>query len=179
MEGDFDQRPPASTLPGSYMYFVGCLHNKNKKHSDLQDKQKNDSHKGCHFSDHLQDRLLDRIQHSALIRADKASTSVDKLEARIFSGTRNALQEALSFLLKVEMSIEANDPRNILRKGFVLALDRNGIKIESAGGTRVGDRIQMMFADGTIKCGVVEIDRRSNIPGEEEASPAALPDVGS
>ena len=41
------------------------------------------------------------------------------------------------------------------------------------------DRVQMMFADGTIKCGVVEIDRRSNIPGEEEASPAALPDVGS
>lgn len=130
-------------------------------------------------SDHLQDRLLDRIQHSALIRADKASAGVDKLETRIFSGTRNALQEALSFLLKVEMSIEANDPRNILRKGFVLALDRNGIKIESAGGTRVGDRVQMMFADGTIKCGVVEIDRRSNIPGEEEASPAALPDVGS
>ena len=62
------------------------------------------------------------------------------------------------------------DPRGILRKGYVLALDRDGVKMASAAGSRSGDRVQMMFADGTLKCGVIEVIRRDNIPAEEQAT---------
>ena len=119
-------------------------------------------------SSHLLDRLTDRVQHAAGKQVDSASRHLDRIESKVRLGATSALSEAYSFLMKVETRIETTDPRNILRKGFVLALDRDGVKIGPASGSKVGDRVQMMFADGTLKCGVVEIDRRSNIPGEED-----------
>ncbi|MCQ2162016.1 MAG: exodeoxyribonuclease VII large subunit [Bacteroidales bacterium] len=121
-------------------------------------------------SSHLLDRLSDRVQHAAGKQVDRASQHLDRIESKVRLGATTALSEAYSFLMKVETRIETTDPRNILRKGFVLALDRDGVKIGSASGSKVGDRVQMMFADGTLKCGVVEIDRRSNIPGEEDGN---------
>lgn len=121
-------------------------------------------------SSHLLDRLSDRVQHAAGKQVDRASQHLDRIESKVRLGATSALSEAYSFLMKVETRIETTDPRNILRKGFVLALDRDGVKIGSASGSKVGDRVQMMFADGTLKCGVVEIDRRSNIPGEEDGN---------
>ncbi|MGN0202841.1 MAG: exodeoxyribonuclease VII large subunit [Candidatus Cryptobacteroides sp.] len=128
---------------------------------------------------HRLERLSDRIFHTGENRLDRASGGIDRLESRIRLGASAALSEAYSFLMKKEMQIETNDPRNILRKGFVLALDRDGVKIGSASLTRVGDRVQMMFADGTLKCGVVEIDRRSNIPGSGEQGDSALSGTGA
>ena len=46
--------------------------------------------------------------------------------------------------------IEAADPRKILQKGYALALDGRGIVIKGAAGREVGDRVSVMFADGTL-----------------------------
>ncbi|MGN1215212.1 MAG: exodeoxyribonuclease VII large subunit, partial [Candidatus Cryptobacteroides sp.] len=130
-------------------------------------------------SGHRIDLLLAGISRNADRRLSDSEHRLERLRDRIRFGASSALSEAYSFLMKKEMQIETSDPRNILRKGFVLALDRDGVKIGSASGTRVGDRVQMMFADGTLKCGVVEIDRRSNIPGEEDDAVPVLSGLGS
>ena len=79
--------------------------------------------------------------------------------------------------MMVETKIAANDPRTILRKGFVLALDRDGVKMDSATKTRVGDRARMTLADGTVKCGVVEVDLKSNVPGSEDENIPAMSEI--
>ena len=118
---------------------------------------------------HSLERMSDRIMRAGERQVERASSRVDRIETRVRLGASSALSEAWSALMKVETRIESTDPRNILRKGFVLALDRDGVKIGSVSGSKVGDRVQMMFADGTLRCGVVEIDRHSNIPGEEDS----------
>ncbi len=57
--------------------------------------------------------------------------------------------------------IEAADPRRILQKGYALALDGRGVVVKSAAGREVGDRVSVMFADGTLVTEVVGITGRS------------------
>ena len=57
--------------------------------------------------------------------------------------------------------IEAADPRKILQKGYALALDGRGIVIKGAAGREVGDRVSVMFADGTLVTEVVGITGQS------------------
>lgn len=127
--------------------------------------------------EHRLDRLSDRILHGADRSIYKAASSLDRIEQRLRGRVGVVLSGALSHLMMVETKIAANDPRNILRKGFVLALDRDGVKMDSATKTRVGDRVRMMFADGTVKCGVVEVDLKSNVPGKEDDALPAMSEI--
>lgn len=127
--------------------------------------------------EHHLDRLSDRVLHGADRSLYKAGSALDRIEQRLRGRVGVVLSGALSHLMMVETKIAANDPRNILRKGFVLALDRNGVKMDSATKTRVGDRVRMMFADGTVKCGVVEVDLKSNVPGSEDENIPAMSEI--
>lgn len=127
--------------------------------------------------EHRLDRLSDRILHGADRSLYKAGSALDRIEQRLRGRVGVVLSGALSHLMMVETIIAANDPRNILRKGFVLALDRDGVKMDSATKTRVGDRVRMMFADGTVKCGVVEVDLKSNVPGSEDENIPAMSEI--
>lgn len=127
--------------------------------------------------EHRLDRLSDRVSHGADRSLYRAGSSLDKVEQRLKGRVGVVLSGALSRLMMIETRISANDPRSILRKGFVLALDRDGVKMDSAAKTRVGDRVRMMFADGTVKCGVVEVDLKSNVPGSESEDLPALSEI--
>ena len=35
----------------------------------------------------------------------------------------------------------------------------------------------MMFADGTVKCGVVEVDLKSKVPGSEDENIPAMSEI--
>jgi len=116
------------------------------------------------------DRLLVRVLASADGRLRGAGHALDRSEDRVSLARQSVLRRvdaALSSLLLTETRIRTTDPRSILRKGYVLALDRDGVKMASAAGSRSGDRVQMMFADGTLQCGVLDVIRRDNIPAEE------------
>ena len=127
--------------------------------------------------EHCLDRLADRVSHGADRSLYKAGSALDKVEQKIRGRVGVVLSGALSHLMMMETKIAANDPRNILRKGFVLALDKDGVKMDSATATHIGDRVRMMFADGTVKCGVVEIDLKSNVPGNEDAGLDSISEV--
>lgn len=111
--------------------------------------------------------LADRLPRTVTSRLDKAENRLARTDAGISLKVNKILSAQTSRLLVLESKIATTDPRGILRKGFVLALDRDGIKMHTALRSRVGDRVQMMFADGTLKCGVVEVDRRSNLDDGE------------
>lgn len=115
------------------------------------------------------ERLSDRMLRSVSGRVATSEQVLDMAENRIGRRVEGVLANAASHLMNVETRISSTDPRRILQRGFVLALDANGIKMSTAKFSHPGDRVQMMFADGTLKCGVVEIDRRSNIPLDDEA----------
>lgn len=47
--------------------------------------------------------------------------------------------------------IRAADPRNILSRGYTLAVDGSGRVLKSAEGLSCGDAVRLMFADGTVE----------------------------
>ena len=85
---------------------------------------------------------------------------VDRLSARIRGGVAMKIASGESLVSLLEARINAADPRKILERGYALALDSGGVVMKSAGGSRAGDRVSLMFADGTLDC-LVE-DCRSN-----------------
>lgn len=57
----------------------------------------------------------------------------------------------------LEARISAADPRNILKRGYVLALGPAGTVLKGAVGLKMGDAVSVMFGDGTVKCTVDEV----------------------
>ena len=123
-------------------------------------------------SEQALDRIENRIDRKAESILTSASSHIDKVVLLINRLVDKILADAASRLITIETRISSTDPRRVLQRGFVLALDFKGVKISSATHSRVGDRVQMMFADGTLKCGVLDIDRHSNLPEEEESAKA-------
>lgn len=74
-----------------------------------------------------------RLHLAFLNKVSKLSSQVDLLESRIRSA----------------------DPRGILRRGYVLAADSRGVVLKSASGVAPGDRVSLLFADGTLDCEVL------------------------
>lgn len=63
----------------------------------------------------------------------------------------------------LETRIRSADPRNILRRGYVLVLDSEGKVARSAAGRMPGDRISLMYHDGTLECDVREVLPQDNV----------------
>lgn len=56
----------------------------------------------------------------------------------------------------LESRISGADPRRILSRGYALVLDGDGVVMKGAGGRKKGDKVSVMFADGTLDCIVNE-----------------------
>lgn len=69
-----------------------------------------------------------------------------------FAGKISLMENRINLL---EARIKGADPRNILSRGYVLALDGKGVAVKTSAGHRSGDRISLLFADGRLEC-VVE-----------------------
>ncbi|MDY3963562.1 MAG: exodeoxyribonuclease VII large subunit [Candidatus Cryptobacteroides sp.] len=57
----------------------------------------------------------------------------------------------------LESRIAGADPRRVLERGYVLALDSRGVVMKSVEGRSEGDRVSMMFRDGVLDCVVKEV----------------------
>jgi exodeoxyribonuclease VII large subunit len=95
-----------------------------------------------------------RIRLAVSNRLYREDAVLDSLAARIkgaFSLKIAAMESALQVL---QTRIEAADPRRILQRGYVLATDAEGVVLKGARGRKAGDKVTMMFADGTLECTV-------------------------
>ena len=60
-------------------------------------------------------------------------------------------------LQSLETKIKAADPRNILQRGYVLAVDSSGVPFKRVAGKAAGDMVSLMFADGVLRCEVKDV----------------------
>ena len=68
----------------------------------------------------------------------------------------NKIQSMEARVQMLETRIRSADPRNILQRGYVLALDSSGVPFKRASDRACGDRLSLMFSDGTLECEVLE-----------------------
>ena len=57
----------------------------------------------------------------------------------------------------LEARFKAADPRRILERGYALAVDAEGVVLKGAAGHSAGDKVSVMFCDGTLDCTVDSI----------------------
>lgn len=103
--------------------------------------------------------FMTRIRMAASGRLAVSDSALSMLRGRIrnaFSLKIASMESALGLL---HARISAADPRKLLERGFALALDSNGVRIKVADGVRVGDKVSVLFPDGTLKCTVDDVER--------------------
>ena len=119
---------------------------------------------GCSIAeDQRLGAMASRLMRLFTARLGAMEATVDQARSRVRLSALRRLDAAEAALQLVRTRIAATDPRAILRKGFVLALDAEGVKMTSATRGRVGDPVRMMFADGTLRCSVDAVDLEENI----------------
>ena len=75
----------------------------------------------------------------------------------VISGMENRI--ALS-----EAAIMVSDPRNILKQGYVLAVDKNGTILKNAGSKSVGEDFSLRFSDGVWNCVIEDVKLSARDP---------------
>jgi exodeoxyribonuclease VII large subunit len=93
-----------------------------------------------------------RIRLAVSNRLYREEALLDSLAARVKGGFSLKIAAMESALDVLHARIEAADPRKILQRGYALALDGAGVVLKAASGRRQGDKVSVMFADGTLDC---------------------------
>jgi exodeoxyribonuclease VII large subunit len=57
----------------------------------------------------------------------------------------------------LEARMAAADPRKILERGYALTVDKDGVVVKGVSGKAAGDKVSVMFADGTLECTVDQV----------------------
>jgi exodeoxyribonuclease VII large subunit len=86
---------------------------------------------------------------------------VERLQNRIRNSYVMKISMMESALQVLASRISSADPRKILERGYALALDADGVVLKSVKDCAPGDKLSVMFADGTINAEVKEIAGRS------------------
>lgn len=98
--------------------------------------------------------FVSRIRLAAAAKISAAESRIDLLKARLFSLMAMKIAEHEAALRVMETRIAAADPRRLLERGYVLALDGDGVVMKGAAGRKTGDNVVLMFPDGSLECTV-------------------------
>lgn len=91
-------------------------------------------------------------------RISAAEARVDMLRARVRGGFAMKIAAMEAALKVLEARISAADPRRIVERGYALALDGGGRVLKGAAGRSRGDRVSLVFPDGTLNCMVDDVE---------------------
>ncbi len=95
---------------------------------------------------------LTRMRLAFGSRISAMESVLDVLRSRIRGGFALKVSTMESALKVFETRISAADPRRILGRGYALVLDEDGRVLKGAEGLSKGDRMSLMFNDGTLDC---------------------------
>ena len=87
----------------------------------------------------------------------QAESLLNMLEARVKGAFLMKVSNMEAALKVLETRMVAADPRRILERGYALAVDKNGVVVKNAKGRSVGEKVSLMFADGTLDCVVEKV----------------------
>ena len=99
-----------------------------------------------------------RIRLAISNRLYREEALLDSLAARIKGTFVLKIAAVESALQVLQARIEAADPRRILDRGYALAVDGRGVVLKGVSGTRPGDKVSVMFSDGTLDCTIVAVE---------------------
>ena len=91
-----------------------------------------------------------RLSRAFTARIHSLESSLDTVLMRTKTLASARLDAAGAALQLLETRISATDPRNVLKRGFSLAVDSRGVRMTSASGTVPGDKVGLLFLDGRI-----------------------------
>ena len=74
-------------------------------------------------------------------------------DEKVISAIETGIKTALSLL---EQRIKTSDPRNILTRGFSLVTDEKGVVVNSAAKLHQGQRLNILFADGSVEVEIIK-----------------------
>lgn len=101
--------------------------------------------------------LETRMRLAVSNRLYREEALLDSLAARVRGGFALKIAAMESALQVLQARIEAADPRRILERGYALATDSRGVVLKSAFGQCHGDKVSVMFSDGSLDCIIDEI----------------------
>ena len=107
--------------------------------------------------------LETRMRLAVSNRLYREEALLDSLAARVRGGFALKIAAMESALQVLQARIEAADPRRILERGYALATDSRGVVLKSAFGQCHGDRVSVMFSDGSLDCIIDEIHYEGRI----------------
>ena len=90
-------------------------------------------------------------------RISSMEAALDVLGRRVKGGFALKISALESALAVLQTRISASDPRKIIERGYALVLDGDGVVMKGAAGHEAGERISLMFADGTLGCKIEEV----------------------
>ena len=93
----------------------------------------------------------------ALAAEDERLTSFGHRLRMAFASRIGSMESGLEVL---KSRIHAADPRNILSRGYSLVTDSRGVVLKSSAGLKPGERIRVVFEDGTVEVMVQERSAR-------------------
>ena len=88
---------------------------------------------------------------------------IDELLKRARLAGQRLVESSRQRLETVEASLNALGPAKILGRGYTITRLADGSAATSAGQFTIGDRLSVMFSDGTVETTVDEVDDSSNI----------------
>lgn len=98
--------------------------------------------------------FVTRIRLASQSRIALGESALNMLGGRIknaFAMKISAMESALQVL---QARIHAADPRKVLERGYVLALDSAGVALKTSAGMKAGDKVSVLFRDGVLDCSV-------------------------
>jgi exodeoxyribonuclease VII large subunit len=104
-----------------------------------------------------------RIRMALSNRLYREEALLDSLAARVKGGFNLKIAAMESALQVLQTRIAAADPRRILERGYALAVDGNGVVLKGAAGRQVGDKVTVMFADGSLDAEVRSVILNGNL----------------
>lgn len=98
-----------------------------------------------------------RMRLAVTGRLAAAENSLEMIRLKIKGGFALKIADLESALRVLETRISSSDPRRMLERGYVLAVDGNGVVLKGIEGVREGDALSVLFAEGRIGCKVTSV----------------------
>ena len=100
----------------------------------------------------------DRLRLSASGRLYQEENRLQAIRHGVASAFQKKIMSMENHLALLETRMRSSDPREILKKGYVLALDGAGTVLKSAAGKKKGDKVALLMADGRLDCTVDSVE---------------------
>lgn len=92
-----------------------------------------------------------------LTMLDQRNQRLDGLSHRLTLAARNDMRRNRAALERLMGRIEALDPTAVLRRGYGIVLDKDGLAITVARESQPGDRVSVVLQDGSLDCRVEDV----------------------